>query len=301
MVVGNKHVQDVMREYIQNVKAAGVVSAPFIIFHGPDYIGKSTFALELAQDLVWPFGYGDILHIKDLSQVTWKKHTLKVEAGDDIELENGQKYEDLGAREIREWMSKTAMGEYKVLILENIERMTSSAANAFLKYFEEPFAKTLIIATTRNKSEMMETILSRALLIAFTYVSDAEVKALFQNAYPDTTEAKLNALVDLAAWRPWFVLTLMAKDKEMIGDLQDNVLRFIAMHQQEVSISAIFRLLSDMQKKWYVEVFLDTLLYHYEREWNYRMIAELIDTRKKLGYNISAENVLFSFALHDAQ
>lgn len=58
----------------------------------------------------------------------------------------------------------------------------------------------------------------------------------------------------------------MAKDKEMIGDLQDNVLRFIAMHQQEVSISAIFRLLNDMQKKGYVEVFLDTLLYHYERE-----------------------------------
>ena len=241
--------QGLMHEYIQNIKASGIVSAPFMIFHGPDYIGKSSFAVEIAQDLVGPFGYGDILHIKDLSHVTGKKHTLKVEAGDDIELDGGHKYEDLGAREIREWMSKTAMGEYKVLILENIERMTTSAANAFLKYFEEPFPKTLIIATTRNKSEIMDTILSRALLIAFTYVSDDEVKILFQKSFPETVDAKLHALVDLAAGRPGFVLTLMAKDKEMIGDLQDSILRFIALHQHEVSISAIFRLLTEMQKK----------------------------------------------------
>lgn len=65
-------------------------------------------------------------------------------------------------------------------------------------------------------------------------------------------------------------------------------------------MSTIFRLLMEMNKKGYLEVFLDTLLYHYEREHNYAMIAELIETRKKLGYNISAENVLFSFALHDA-
>lgn len=129
-------------------------------------------------------------------------------------------------------MAKTAASEYKVLILENIERMTISAANAFLKYFEEPFAKTLIIATTRNKSEILDTIISRALLVSFTYVSDGDVKALLQREYPDTPEPKLHALVDLAAGRPGFVLTLMGKDKEMIVDLQDSVLRFIAMHQQ---------------------------------------------------------------------
>lgn len=174
---------------------------------------------------------------------------MKVEQGDDIEIDGGQKYEDLGAREIREWMSKTAMGEYKVLILENIERMTTSAANAFLKYFEEPFPKTLIITTTRNKSEVMDTILSRALLIAFTYVSDEEVKQLLQREYPDTPEPKLRALVDLAAGRPGFVVTLMGRDKEMIGDLQDAVLRFIATHQQGPQVTTIFRLLTEMHKK----------------------------------------------------
>ena len=143
--------QEIMRDYIQQVKATGKVSAPFVVFHGPAHIGKSSFALDLAQELVGPFGYSDILHIKDMSHVIGKKHALKVEAGDDIEYDGGQKYEDLGAREIRDRMSKSAASEYKVLILENIERMTISAANAFLKYFEEPFPKTLIIATTRNK------------------------------------------------------------------------------------------------------------------------------------------------------
>lgn len=69
MILGNKHVQDVMRQYVQTVKATGKVTAPFIIFHGPDHVGKSSFAVDLAQDLVGPFGYGDILHIRDLSHV----------------------------------------------------------------------------------------------------------------------------------------------------------------------------------------------------------------------------------------
>lgn len=174
-----------------------MVKAPFIIFHGPAHIGKSSLAVDLAQELVGPFGYSDILVIKDLSQMIGKKHTLKVEAGDNIEYD-GQIYEDLGAREIRDWMSKSSVGTYKVLILENIERMTVSAANAFLKYFEEPFAKTLIIATTRNKSEVMDTILSRALLIAFNYVNDDEVKSVLERNYSDLPESKVQALVDLA-------------------------------------------------------------------------------------------------------
>ena len=167
-----------------------------------------------------------------MSLALGKKHILKVEQGDDIEYDNGQIYEDLGAREIRDRMSKTALSEYKVLILENIERMNISAANAFLKYFEEPFPKTLIVATTRNKDEVLDTIISRALLIAFNYVKDEEVHQLLTHMFPDTPEAKVNALVDLAAGRPGFVITLMGRDKEMISDLQDNVLRFIALHKQ---------------------------------------------------------------------
>ena len=96
-------------------------------------------------------------------------------------------------------MAKSAAGEYKVVILENIERMTTSAANAFLKYFEEPFPKTLIIATTRNKTELLETIQSRALLIAFTYVPDKAVKKLLIKTYPDLDDTKAEALIDLAA------------------------------------------------------------------------------------------------------
>jgi|GEM_PF-5814805 len=90
----------------------------------------------------------------------------------------------------------------------------------------------------------------------------------------------------------------MGRDKETITDLQDNVLQFIRLHQQGARLSNIFRLLVEMHKKGYIEIFLDTLLYHYEREKNYKMIGQLIETRKKLEQNISAENVLFSFALH---
>ena len=41
-----------MRDYIQKVKSTGVVSAPFVLFHGPENVGKSHFALDIAQELV---------------------------------------------------------------------------------------------------------------------------------------------------------------------------------------------------------------------------------------------------------
>jgi len=45
--------------------------------------------------------------------------------------------------------------------------MTIAAINAFLKTCEEPLPNRIIIATTANKSQIIDTVLSRSILIPF--------------------------------------------------------------------------------------------------------------------------------------
>lgn len=82
------------------------------------------------------------------------------------------------------------MGTYKVVLLENIERMTNAAANAFLKTFEEPLPNRLIIATTSNRDALLDTIVSRAFLIPFHIPSSTEVTKHLYDRYPEKTDAQ---------------------------------------------------------------------------------------------------------------
>jgi len=54
--------------------------------------------------------------------------------------------------------------------------MTPEATNAFLKACEEPLPNRIIIATTSNKGKILETILSRAIAISFSSLSDQEME-----------------------------------------------------------------------------------------------------------------------------
>ncbi len=56
---------------------------------------------------------------------------------------------------------KRSEGRYRVLIIPNVERMQSSAANAFLKTLEEPPPGTVFLLTTDNVSTLLPTIRSR--------------------------------------------------------------------------------------------------------------------------------------------
>ena len=121
----------------------------------------------------------DVLKIKDFSEQLEKRHNLKIEYKSTAEtaktLIKEQNYQDLGIREVNNRLQQSAIGKHKIAFLENIERMTTEAANAFLKTCEEPLPKRLIIATTANATQLLETILSRALTIKFNELSDDEL------------------------------------------------------------------------------------------------------------------------------
>ena len=59
---------------------------------------------------------------------------------------------------------------FQIFFIENISRMTISAANSCLKFFEEPWKKNLIFLSNTWEIGVMETILSRVQIVDFGWV-----------------------------------------------------------------------------------------------------------------------------------
>ena len=120
-----------------------------------------------------------MLLIKDCSQELEKTHTLAVEtpsAQKTIPLVNGELYENRGVREISSWLQQSAFSGKKCLLIENLERMSNAAMNAFLKTCEEPLKHRFIFATVSDESAILPTIFSRALLVRFSPLSTRQMK-----------------------------------------------------------------------------------------------------------------------------
>jgi len=80
--------------------------------------------------------------------------------------------------------------------------MTIAATNALLKSLEEPLPQRQIIATVSNKDLLLETILSRALVIYAHLVPIAEIQTRLEGDYSSQQVDKRKNATYIAAGRP---------------------------------------------------------------------------------------------------
>lgn len=73
----------------------------------------------------------------------------------------------------------------KVLILEDAHNMTEQAQNALLKVLEEPPASTVLILTCLARSQLLETILSRVVLVSLQLPAWEDCVAELGHRLPD--------------------------------------------------------------------------------------------------------------------
>jgi DNA polymerase-3 subunit gamma/tau len=64
-------------------------------------------------------------------------------------------------RRMAHWARLAPLGNRKLVLIENADRMQEGARNALLKILEEPPATTLLVLTTSRRGALMPTILSR--------------------------------------------------------------------------------------------------------------------------------------------
>ena len=174
------------------------------LFTGPQGVGKKTFARALARSLV----------------CTTPKRTLlgwcgtctgctSVDAGTHPDLYYSEGQVKIGDRDgggfhdneettardlVRQLSLHSYAGGRRVFILGDAD-FTREAANALLKFFEEPPDHVVLIVTTSAPGRVLETIRSRLVEVTFPLLSDREVAEILERRGVPSAEAKSAAAI----------------------------------------------------------------------------------------------------------
>ncbi len=121
--------------------------------------------------------------------------------------------------DLRRSMSfKPVEGQYKVVILTDVEAMRLEAANAFLKLLEEPAGSTVFILITTRPDRLLPTIISRCQRMRFDILHSDDIKAsLEQTTGIDSERAQMLARMANGSFSRALEL---AGNEELLGNRQ---------------------------------------------------------------------------------
>ena len=145
------------------------------IFTGPPGSGRSSAAVAFAQALICPsHGCGTCNECR----------SAKTGAHPDVEIIRTEGL-SIKVEEIRELLTRVAwapsMGGWRVVVMEDADRLTESAANALLKAIEEPNTRTVWLLCAPTLHDLLPTIRSRCRHIQLHTPSDEAVTQVLIN------------------------------------------------------------------------------------------------------------------------
>ncbi|MDQ1802640.1 ATP-binding protein [Chryseobacterium sp. PTM-20240506] len=83
---------------------------------------------------------------------------------------------------------KSFEGGTKILIVWRADKMNVAASNKFLKFLEEPPAKTIILLTAENSNDILPTILSRTQIVEVPRLNDTDIATYLRNNFSVSDE-----------------------------------------------------------------------------------------------------------------
>jgi len=180
---------------------------------GPQGIGKARFAraaaLRLLADAAGPPVSGDTLAVPEAHRIA----TLFAAGSHPDHRELVRLANDRGdlARSVRVdqvralgpfFGTMPSLSERRVVVVDAIDDLERSAANALLKNLEEPSAGIVFLLVSHAPGRLLPTIRSRCRLLRFAPLSEDETALVLQRELPDEDEAGRAALLRIAAGAP---------------------------------------------------------------------------------------------------
>ncbi len=147
---------------------------PVWMLTGTRGIGKATLAYKIAKMV-----YGNVgdFFIIDMDRNIDKDGKIKSDA---------KSISVFTVRATIEKMQMSSMsGEWRVVLIDSVDQLTTAAANAILKLLEEPPAKTLFLLVTHQLSNVLPTVRSRARVEKMHPLSIADLRRLCARFMPD--------------------------------------------------------------------------------------------------------------------
>ncbi len=156
-LVGQEHITEILKSAIA-ASRTGVESQDMThawLFTGPPGSGRSSAAVAFARALICPNqGYGACNECQ--SAATGGHPDVEVIRTEGLSIK---------VEEIRELLTRVAwapsMGGWRVVVMEDADRLTESAANALLKAIEEPGTRTVWLLCAPTLHDVLPTIRSR--------------------------------------------------------------------------------------------------------------------------------------------
>ena len=177
LLIDQEHVVSVLNEAVEASRDINNNSQEMThawLFTGPPGSGRSNAALAFAAALVCKSGGCN--NCTDCNTAIKGVHA-------DVEL---IKTEGLSIKidEVRELITRASwspsVGSYRVVVIEDADRLTESAANALLKAIEEPGLRTVWLLCAPSASDVLPTIRSRTRSLVLRTPSTSAVAALLE-------------------------------------------------------------------------------------------------------------------------
>jgi DNA polymerase-3 subunit delta' len=156
-LVGQEHIIEILKGAVvasrSSEESQGMTHA--WVFTGPPGSGRSSAAVAFAQALVCPNnGCSTCNHC----------NSVKTYGHADVEI-IGTEGLSIKIDEVRELLTRVAwapsMGGWRVVVMEDADRLTESAANALLRAIEEPDTRTVWLLCAPTLHDVLPTIRSR--------------------------------------------------------------------------------------------------------------------------------------------
>ncbi|HKM35463.1 MAG TPA: DNA polymerase III subunit delta' [Lachnospiraceae bacterium] len=286
--------QDQIKEHLQSAIRTGKISHAYIMngerFSGKEYIARVfAMSLQCEKEDVEP------------CQVCRSCKQAMSDNQPDIIRVTHEKPGSIGVDDIRTQINgdvaiKPYSSPYKIYIINEAEKMTVQAQNALLKTLEEPPAYTVILLLTTNMNSMLQTILSRCVVLNMKPVSDELVRRLLmeQMQVPD-----YKAEVCVAFARGNVGKAKLLASSEEFEKLKEEALSLLK-YIQEMDITEMIAAIKKVSEyKLNVDDYLDilsiwyrdVLLFKATNDANHLVFREEIQNIRKVAYRTSYEGI----------
>ena len=203
---------------------------------GPRGVGKATFARAAARRVLAeaagpPFDLPGVetpdehpmvrlVEASSHPDMRWLERVLN----DKGNLNRNIKVEQI--RELGEFMSMTAaLSPWRVAVIDTVDELESSGANALLKMLEEPPPNTLFFLVSHAPGRLLPTIRSRCRRLDFTNLDDDAMTSILEAEAPALTRPQRQRIIAMSNGSAGRALAFAELDLAKLEDAALAILR----------------------------------------------------------------------------
>ncbi len=196
---------------------------PAMIFYGPAGVGKAKAAIAFAQALNCQNLSNDFepcQNCQSCKQIEMKTHPDIIFADYAYQAallkEEEDEQQNIKIETVRSLTTasqqKAVAAKWKVFIIDKAEKLVTAAANALLKFIEEPPQNTVWILISSKRETMLSTIKSRCQSIPFAPLSTDIIEEILKDNFIEESLAQKAAIFAEGSTEKAFLISSLLED-----------------------------------------------------------------------------------------